>query len=172
MKATGNGQALDTRTATVIDLLDRHLATAIDLQLRIKHLLWNAEDPQITETWWLCNAASEFEMFGELIAERLRLLGTVAQATPKNVQARSILDPAPSTAADDRERLSAILRGLDQLHGFARQASENASAIRDETTANLFARLATRINIHISFLGAPPRRREISRGNNRSEALA
>lgn len=171
MEATGNGQALDTRAETVIDLLDRHLATAIDLQLRIKHLLWNAEDPQITETWWLCNAAREFEMFGELIAERLRLLGAGAQATPQNVQARSILDPAPA-ATSDLERLSAILHGLVQLHGFARQASENATAIRDETTADLFARLATRINTQIWFLGPPPRRREISQENSRSKALA
>ncbi|MBI4721128.1 MAG: hypothetical protein HY770_07925 [Chitinivibrionia bacterium] len=28
----------------IIDLLDRHLASAIDLQLRIRHALWNAED--------------------------------------------------------------------------------------------------------------------------------
>lgn len=94
MEATGNGQALDTRAETVIDLLDRHLATAIDLQLRIKHLLWNAEDPQITETWWLCNAAREFEMFGELIAERLR-------SAPLHKQHRKMFRRRPGAVISD-----------------------------------------------------------------------
>jgi DNA-binding ferritin-like protein len=172
METAKNRQALDKEAETVTDLLDRHLATTIDLQLRIKHLLWSAENRQITEIWWLCNAASEFEMLSDLIAEWLRLLGTFARITPQDIRARSILDPAPPAAADDQERLSAILRGLHQLHGFARQASENATAIRDEATANPFARLATRINAQIWFLGAPPGRREISQGNNRSKALA
>jgi DNA-binding ferritin-like protein len=164
MVADGRRRALDTRAERVIDLLDKHLAAAIDLQLRIKHVLWNAEDPQITETWWLNDAASEFEMFCEVIAERIHSLIIVAQAASQNIQARSFLDPTPSNAADEWEGLSAILRDVDQFQGFARQAAANAADDRDEATANLFTWLVKRINAQIWFLGCPPRYSNYPRG--------
>ncbi len=93
MQATQNVTAFENNEKPIIDLLDRHLASAIDLQLRLRSALWNFEDPRLAETRELGTAASEIEQFCTLIAERLRALGAVAQATPQRVQVRSFLDP-------------------------------------------------------------------------------
>ena len=76
MRATQNVTALENNEKPIIDLLDRHLASAIDLQLRLRSALWNFEDPRVAETRDLGTAASEIEQFCTLIAERLRALGS------------------------------------------------------------------------------------------------
>jgi DNA-binding ferritin-like protein len=144
-----------SKNETVIALLESHLAASIDLQLQIKQLLWNLRDPQVTEVWWLINAANEFDTFCDLIAARLRSLGTHAQATLKNAQARSFLDPAPPAVAGERECFRSIILSLGKLRDRATQARARTVTIRDETTAKLFAKLATALDAQIWFLGSP-----------------
>ena len=103
MQAIHDQPALESKEKPIIDLLDRHLASAIDLQLRISDALWNAEDPRVVEIRELSKTASEMERFCELIADRLRSLGTVAHATLQRAQARSFLDPYPIMIADDHD---------------------------------------------------------------------
>ena len=110
MRAAQNVTAFENNEKPVIDLLDRHLASAIDLQLRLRSALWNFKDPRLAETRELGTTASEIEQFCNLIAERLRALGAVAQATPQRVQVRSFLDPYPPAAAGDEDYISAIER--------------------------------------------------------------
>jgi DNA-binding ferritin-like protein len=155
MQAMQNLTALENNEKPVIDLLDRHFASAIDLQLRLRSALWNFEDPRLAETRELGTAASEIEQFCNLIAERLRALGTAVQATPQWVQVRSFLDPYPPAGAGDEDYISAIERALAKLGHFASQARERAAALRDETTAALFAKLASAIDRQIWFLHSP-----------------
>jgi DNA-binding ferritin-like protein len=155
MQATQNVTAFENNEKPIIDLLDRHLASAIDLQLRLRSALWNLEDPRLAETRELDTTASEIEQFCNLIAERLRALGAVAQATPQKVQVRSFLDSYPPAAALDEDYICAIERALAKLRHSARQAGERAAALCDETTASLFARLASAIDRQIWFLHSP-----------------
>jgi len=82
MEATQNLPAFENGQDRIIDLLDRHLASAIDFQLRIRHALWNAEDPRLAQTRELSATASEFQQFCDLIALRLRALGAVRRSGP------------------------------------------------------------------------------------------
>jgi DNA-binding ferritin-like protein len=157
MEATQNLPAFDNEQDRIIDLLERHLASAIDLRLRIWHALWNAEDPRLAETRELDATASEFQQFCDLIALRLRALGAVAQATLQRTRARSFLDPYPDVAASDEEHISAIDRALAKFRLSAAQARERAAAFRDQTTAALFGKLASAIDAQIWFLRSPSR---------------
>jgi DNA-binding ferritin-like protein len=157
MEAVQDLPTFENEQNRIIDLLDRHLASAIDLQLRIRHALWNAEDPRLAETRELNATASEFQQFCDLIALRLRTLGAVAEATLQRTRARSFLDPDPHVAASDEEQISAIDRALAKFRYSARQARENAAAFRDQTTAALFGKLANSIDAQIWFLRSPSR---------------
>ena len=157
MEATQNLPAFKNEQDRIIDLLDRHLASAIDLQLRIRHALWNAKDPRLAETRELNATASEFQQFCDLIALRLRALGAVAQATLQRTRASSFLDPCPDVAASDEEHISAIDRALAKFRLSATQARERAAAFRDQTTAALFSKLASAIDAQIWFLRSPSR---------------
>ena len=120
MEATQNLPAFENEQDRIIDLLDRHLASAIDLQLRIRHALWNAEDPRLAETRELSATASEFQQFCDLIALRLRALGAVAEATLQRTGVRSFLDPYPLVVSSDEEHISAIDRALAKFRHSAR----------------------------------------------------
>jgi starvation-inducible DNA-binding protein len=155
MQAMQNLTSFENNEKPIIDLLDRHLASAIDLQLRLRSALWNLKDARLAETRELDTTASEIEQFCNLIAERLRALGAAVQATPQRVQVRSFLDPYPPAGAGDEDYISAIERALAKLRHSARQARERAAAFCDETTATLFARLASAIDRQIWFLRSP-----------------
>ena len=157
MEATQNLPTFKNEQDRIIDLLDGHLASAIDLQLRIRHALWNAKDPRLAEARELNATASEFQQFCDLIALRLRALGAVAQATLQRTRARSFLDPYPDVAASDEEHISAIDRALAKFRLSATQARERAAAFRDQTTAALFGKLASAIDAQIWFLRSPSR---------------
>ncbi len=157
MEATQDLPAAEIGHNRIVELLDRHLASAIDLQLRIRHALWNAADARLAETRELSTTASEIEKFCELMALRLRALGAAGQATLQRMGALSFLDPQPPAAAGDEEQISAIDRALATLQNSARQAREKAAALRDQTTAALFAKLAGAIDAQIWFLRSPSR---------------
>ena len=157
MEATRNLPGFKNEQDRIIDLLDKHLASAIDLHLRIRHALWNAKDPRLAETRELDATASEFQQFCDLIALRLRALGAVAQATLQRTGMRSFLDPCPDVAAGDEEHISAIDRALAKFRLSASQARERAAAFRDQTTAALFGKLASAIDAQIWFLRSPSR---------------
>jgi starvation-inducible DNA-binding protein len=156
-QAVQNVTAFESKEKPIIDLLDRHLASAIDLQLRLRSALWNFKDLRLAETRELRTTASEIEQFCNLIAERLLALGVAVQATPQRVQAGSFLDPNAPGAAGDEEYISAIDRALARFSLSARQAREKAAALRDETTAALFATLARALDRQIWFLRSPSR---------------
>ncbi len=155
MEARNNVPAVESGENQIIDLLDRHLASAIDLQLRIRNALWNAENPRLVEARELSATASEFQQFCDLIAFRLRSLGAVAQATLQRTPTRSFLDPCPPAAVDDEEQISLIDRALAKFRSSAKQAREKAAALHDQTTAALFAKLASTIDAQIWFLHTP-----------------
>ncbi len=155
MQPMQNVTAFESKEKPIVDLLDRHLASAIDLQLRLRSALWNFKDSRLAETRELGTTASEIEQFCNLIAERLRALGTAVQATPQRVQELSFLDPYPPVSAGDEDYISAIARALAKFRQSARQAREKAAVFCDETTATLFARLASAIDRQIWFLGSP-----------------
>jgi hypothetical protein len=67
MQATQNVTAFENNEKPIIDLLDRRLAFAIDLQLRLRSALCNMEDPRLAETRELDTTASEIEQLCNLI---------------------------------------------------------------------------------------------------------
>jgi starvation-inducible DNA-binding protein len=157
MKAIQNMPASKNGVDQIIELLDRHLASAIDLHSRISDAISNAEDPRLAETRELNDTASEIDQFCELIKVRLRAMGAAAQVMLQEIQARSFLDPYPLAARGDQERISSISGALGKFRNSARQARDRAAALRDQTTAALFGKLARAIDAQIWFLGSPSR---------------
>jgi len=157
MESMQNSLTFKNRESQIIELLDKHLASAVDLQFRISNAIWNAEDPRLAETRELSTTASEINEFCELMAVQLRALGAAGQTSLQRTWARSFLDPYPLVSTGDEERISMIGRGLAKLQDSARQAREKAAALRDKTTAALFGKLASAIDAQIWFLRSPSR---------------
>ncbi|MGO9171179.1 MAG: hypothetical protein ACLP7P_04340 [Rhodomicrobium sp.] len=155
METMQNSPTVKNRENQIIELLEKHLASAVDLQFRIRNAIWNAGDPRLAETRELSATASELNQFCELMAVRLRALGAVGQPSLQRTRARSFLDPHPLAATGDEEHISAIDRALAKFRQSARQAREKAVALRDKSTAALFGKLARAIDAQIWFLRSP-----------------
>ncbi len=120
METIQNSQTFKNRENQIIELLDKHLASAVDLQFRISNAIWNAEDPRLAETRELSATASELNQFCELMAVRLRALGAVGQTSLQRTLASSFLDPHPLAPIGDEEHISAIERALAKFRESAR----------------------------------------------------
>src|SRR5438034_10509151 len=79
--------------AKVIEILNRRLADAIDLQLQSRQAYWNVKGPNFMTLRELFNKITgEVEEYANLIAERIVQLGGRAEGTAHAVAGRSALD--------------------------------------------------------------------------------
>src|ERR1700730_8505359 len=79
--------------ARLIEILNRRLADAIELQLQSRQAYWNAKGPTFLSLRELFDeVAEEVEEYANLIAERIVQLGGKAEGTAQAVAGRSALD--------------------------------------------------------------------------------
>ena len=102
MESMQNLTAFENNEKPIIDLLDRHLASAVDLQLRLRSALWNFEDLRLAETRELGTAASEIEQF--LHPHRRTALRARHRCANDSTKAASTLFPRSLSARYRRRR--------------------------------------------------------------------
>ena len=91
MYETSNDLAL-TRRRSAIEMLNEHLADAIDLHLQAKQAHWNIKGPNFVGLHELFDrVAAQAVEYSDLIAERAVALGGVARGTLQAVSAQSQL---------------------------------------------------------------------------------
>jgi len=82
----------ETIRAQSVELLNKHLAAAIDLHAQIKQAHWNVRGPAFIAIHELFDKVSvEVENYSDLIAERARGLGGTAHGTIQVAAERSYL---------------------------------------------------------------------------------
>ena len=95
--------------AQSIELLNRHLAAAIDLHAQVKQAHWNVRGPSFIAIHELFDKVSgEVENCSDLIAARAGGLAGTAYGTVQVAAERSFLVPYPPGIADE---LSLLFRG-------------------------------------------------------------
>ena len=142
MFATSNDLSAAVRQST-IDLLNDHLAGAIDLQLQAKHAHWNIKGPNFVGLHELFDrVAAEAAQYADLIAERAAALGGVARGTLLAVAERSKLREYPASVSDWRGHVRAMQDAVSSFGRGVRQAIDVATAANDAATADLFTEIS------------------------------
>ena len=142
MFETSNDLSPSTRQSA-IDLLNEHLADAIDLQLQAKQAHWNIKGPNFVGLHDLFDRiAAQAGEFSDLIAERAVALGGVARGTVQVVSSRSQLREYPLEVGDWRAHVLAMQDALARFGRGARRAIDDASALNDVDTADLFTEIS------------------------------
>src|SRR6478609_1450506 len=78
-----NNDLSETTRRSVIEILNEHLANAIDLQLQAKQAHWNIKGPNFAGLHELFDrVAAQAGEYSDLIAERAVALGGVAGSRP------------------------------------------------------------------------------------------
>lgn len=88
------------------------------------------------------------------IAERAVQLGAIAQGTVRIAAARSRLDEYPLTIADGSAHVEAVAKALSTFGREARVSIEEANALDDADTADLFTEVSRGIDKRLWFVEA------------------
>lgn len=136
-----------------VELLNKHLAAAIDLHAQVKQAHWNVRGPGFIAIHELFDRVSvEVENFSDMLAERAAGLGGSANGTIQVAIKESFLIPYPLGIADESKHLFAVSSALAAFGGSIIEAIGNSTEIEDPTTADLFTEISRGIDQQLYFV--------------------
>ena len=142
MYETENDISLQRRTE-LNALMNQRLASAVDLQLQMKQAHWNVKGPSFIALHELFDKVDEaVEEYVDLIAERIVQLGGIAEGTVRAAAARSRLPEYPIGIAEGTAHVEAVARALSTFGKEVRSTIDEANALDDAATADLFTEVA------------------------------
>src|ERR1700693_3422009 len=108
----------------LVEMLNRRLADAIDLQLQSRQAYWNVKGPNFMSLRELFDKVAEgVEEYADLIAEHIVQLGGKAEGTAHAVADRTSLDEYLLATADGQGHIDALTATLTAFGKHARYAS-------------------------------------------------
>ena len=142
-----NNALPEEQQAKLVEILNRRLADAIDLQLQSRQAYWNVKGPQFMALRELFDKVAQgVEEDANLIAARIVQLGGMAEGTAHAVAGRTSLDGYLPTTADGKGHIDALLTTLVDFGRHVRYASEQAAELSDADTADLLTDIARGID--------------------------
>jgi len=131
--------------AQSVELLNQHLAAAIDLHAQVRQAQWNVRGPGFIAIQELFDkVAVEVENYSDLIAERPGGLGGTAHSTVQVAAERCFLIPYPLDIADEHQHVFAVSGTLAAFGQSVREAIGQTATVGDATTTDLFAEISRR----------------------------
>jgi starvation-inducible DNA-binding protein len=152
MHPTHNTLSENIRTQSV-ELLNKHLAAAIDLHGQLKQAHWNVRGSTFIAVHELFDkVAGEAEGYSDAIAERAAGLGGVAEGTVQVATERSFLIPYPLRIADENQHIFAVAAALAAFGQSARDAIGQSETFGDADTADLFTEISRGVDQQLWFV--------------------
>ena len=151
MPKKNNALSEDQQTK-LIEILNRRLADAIDLQLQSRQAYWNVKGPNFMSLRELFDKVAEgVEEYTNLIADRIVQLGGKAEGTVHAVAGRSSLDGHWPTA-DGNSHIDVLSTTLTDFGRHTRYASVQATELKDADTSDIFTEIARGIDKWLWFV--------------------
>jgi starvation-inducible DNA-binding protein len=133
--------------AKSVELLNKHLAAAIDLHGQVKQAHWNVRGPAFIAIHELFDTvADQVAAYSDTLAERTAALGGTAQGTVQVAAERSFLVPYTLGVADQKEHIFMLSAALAAFGQSARQAVGEAAGYGDADTADLLTEVSRGID--------------------------
>jgi starvation-inducible DNA-binding protein len=136
-------------------LMNLRLASAVDLQAQMKQAHWNVKGPSFIGLHELFDKVDEaVEDYVDKIAERIVQLGGIAEGTVRVAAARTRLPEYPLAIAEGMAHVEAVARALSTFGAEARTTIDEANALDDADTADLFTEVSRGIDKWLWFVEA------------------
>jgi starvation-inducible DNA-binding protein len=136
-------------------LLNLRLASAVDLQMQMKQAHWNVKGPSFIGLHELFDKVAEaVENYVDEIAERIVQLGGVAEGTVRMTAARTQLTEYSPEISEGMEHVEFVARALSTFGQQARATIDEANALDDADTADLFTEVSRGIDKWLWFVEA------------------
>ena len=154
MYETENDLKLDGRVE-LNRLMNERLASIVDLQMQMKQAHWNVKGPNFIGLHKLFDEIAEaVETYVDTIAERIVQLGGIAEGTARSAAARSRLPEYPLAIADGATHVEAVARALSTFGAEARTTIDEANALGDADSADVFTEVSRGIDKWLWFVEA------------------
>jgi starvation-inducible DNA-binding protein len=148
-----NNALPEDRQVKLVEMLNRRLADAIDLQLQSRQAYWNVKGPNFMSLRELFDRVAEgVEEYANLIAGRIVQLGGTAEGTAHAVADRTSLDRYRLATADGNGHIDALSTTLTDFGKHVRYASVQAAELQDADTAAIFTGIARGIDTWLWFV--------------------
>lgn len=152
MNATHNKLTENIRGQS-IELLNTHLAAAIDLHGQLKQAHWNVRGPAFIAIHELFDkVADKVEEYSDMLAERVGALGGAALGGVNTVSAKTFLKPYPLEIADEKSHVEAVSAALAQFAQSTREAIDQTTDFGDAVTADLLTEITRDIDQQVWFV--------------------
>ncbi len=161
MQPTHNTLSENIRVKSV-ELLNKHLAAAIDLHAQVKQAHRNVRGPAFIAVHELYDFIATHKLFDKsstnvanysgLITERVGGLGGTACGTIPVAMEHSYLVPYPRSIADETQHIFAVSGTLAVFGQSLREAIAQATTFGDADTAGLFTKVSHGIDHQLWFL--------------------
>ena len=139
----------------LIDLLNAHLANALDLHTQAKQAHWNVKGSDFIQLHELFDQlAGSLVEHVDLIAERATTLGGTAMGTARMAGAASTLPEFPADLFDGQGHVKALADRYGRFAAGLRTAIDEAEELNDKDTADLFTEVSRAIDKDLWFLEA------------------
>lgn len=152
MYETSNDLAPTTRRPA-IEMLNEHLADAIDLHLQAKQAHWNIKGPNFIAIHEMLDGfRSELDTYVDTIAERAVQLGGIAMGTSQVVAEKSTLGAYPTNISSSRDHLAALIDRYAATAKLVRTAIDETDEAGDAGTADIFTGYSRALDKALWFL--------------------
>ncbi len=136
-----------------VEMLNLHLAAAIDLHAQVKQAHWNVRGPGFLAVHQFFDTISTaVEDWSDKIAERAGALGGVAHGTLQVAVARSYLIPYPHGIAEVPAHIFAVAGSLAAFGQAIRNAIGETTNRGDVDTADLLTEISRAVDLQLWFV--------------------
>lgn len=154
LHATVNDLPSNTKAA-VIDLLNKVLASTIDLALATKQAHWNVKGPQFIAVHEMIDGfRDQLDEAADTIAERVVQLGGTALGGLQAVAANTTLPAYPEDIYATSDVLAALIVRYGQHANAVRKAIDEAADAGDANTADILTGASRALDKALWFLEA------------------
>lgn len=130
-----------------VELLNRHLAAAIDLHAQVKQAHWNVRGPAFIAIHELFDKVADVvEGYSDTIAERAAALGGTAEGTIQVALERSFLEPYELGVDTEQAHIAAVTAALAGFGDSARKAIDQSATLGDQDTSDVFTEVSRGID--------------------------
>ena len=136
-------------------LMNLRLADAVDLQMQLQQAHWNVKGPSFIALHELFDKVAEaVEAYVDQIAERIVQLGGVAEGTVRVSALHSRLAEYPLSIGEGTAHVEAVARALSTFGQEARGTIDEANALDDADSADIFTEISRGVDQWLWFVEA------------------
>ena len=145
----------DVNRQALIALLNLRLADSADIHSQVKWAHWNVKGQDFYQLHLLFDSIAEhLEEQIDNLAERITVLGGVANGTVRESAAKSSLPQADLAAADGPAMVRFLVHNLGHYANALRTAVKESDDLDDAITSDLFTQLTREMDKDLWFLEA------------------